>query len=188
MQVKTSIRCIAFDCFGTVFDMAGVSRNEISAYVAHVRRNDFAPFEFPRSWWDLRLHPDSAAGVRMLQDEGFCCVTLSNGSADLLKHVSERGGIAWDRIIDLAQHKVYKPHVDAYRVVEKETAFAPRETLMVTANPTFGDVEGSASIGMPSQVVRHGYPNDIVELAQMLKTSRGVASVREAASDEEWLK
>jgi hypothetical protein len=51
-----------------------------------------------------------------------------------------------------------------------ETAIFPRETLMVTSNPTFGDIEGSAAIGMPSQVIRHGYPNTIIELAEMLKT------------------
>jgi hypothetical protein len=40
--------------------------------------------------------------------------------------------------------------------------------MMVTANPTFGDIEGSAAIGMQSQVIRHGYSNTIIELAEMM--------------------
>lgn len=162
------IRVIAFDCFGTVFNMDGVSRDEIAAYVAHVKRNDFSPFRFPQSWYDLKLHPDSADGISKLQKAGFRCIALSNGSRDLIKHVSVNGGIAWDHIIDLVSHRVYKPHVDAYRTVEKDLGVVPIETLMVTANPTFGDIEGAESIGMPSQVIRHGYPNTIVELAELL--------------------
>ena len=91
-------------------------------------------------------------------------------AADLLEHVSRRGGILWDKIIDLASHRVYKPHVDAYRTVEKEMKVKPAGTLMVTANPTFGDIEGAAAIGMPSQVIRQpDGPANIIELAWRLE-------------------
>lgn len=166
-----TIRCIAFDCFGTVFEMSGVSRDEIAAYVAHVRKADFTPFEFPQSWWELKSHPDAAEGIKRLQHAGYLCVTLSNGSWELLHVISGRNGIKWDLIVDLVKHQVYKPHNDAYRTIEKETLFPPSECLMVTANPTFGDIEGAAAIGMPSQVIRHGYPNSIIELAEMLGKS-----------------
>lgn len=163
------IRCIAFDCFGTVFDMSNVSREEIRQYVEHVKRNDFSPFAFPQSWLDLQPHPDSAEGLRMLADNGFACVAMSNGSVDLLQHISERAGIRWANIMDLAKHQRYKPHPEAYRVIEQQAGYAPAECLMVTANPTFGDIEGSAAIGMRSQVIRQpGEPQTIVDLAAML--------------------
>jgi 2-haloalkanoic acid dehalogenase type II len=162
-------KVIAFDCFGTVFDMEGVSREEIREYVDHVNRNDFEPFVFPSSWWELKCHADAKCGIDLLQDYGIQCVTLSNGSADLLASVSAASEVNWDRIIDLAKHRVYKPHVDAYRTIEKETGVAPRECLMVTANPAFGDVQGAAAIGMASQIIRQpGYPEDIIELANQL--------------------
>ena len=165
-------KCIAFDCFGTVFDMAGVSRDEIKAYVAHVRRNDFSPFEFPRSWWDLKLHPDAAPGIARLQRNGFKCVTLSNGAADLLRHVSEAGGVHWDHIVDLAAHRVYKPHRDAYLTVWKDLGIPPEQTMMVTANPTFGDVEGAMSVGMMPKVIRkHAGLMDILELSDWVDTN-----------------
>lgn len=166
--MSLEIKCIAFDCFGTVFDMSSVSQEEISAYVWHVRNRDFSPYKFPDSWWNLKAHPDSAEGIKRLRAAGFICVTLSNGTADLLLHISKSNGIEWDRIIDLVSHRAYKPHnLDAYRAVEKETLFSPAETLMVTANPAFGDLEGAAAIGMRSQVIRHEYPNTIIELAEM---------------------
>jgi len=169
MRLPKVIKCIAFDCFGTVFDMSAVSRDEIAAYVAHVKKADFTPFEFPKSWWELKLHPDSAEGVNMLQDNGYQCVALSNGDPNLIDDVSQKHGIYFHYVIDLAgSHRVYKPNVDAYKTVQKDLGFTPAETLMVTANPTFGDIEGAAAIGMPSQVIRHGYPNTIIELAEML--------------------
>ncbi len=163
------IKCIAFDCFGTVFDMSTVSRDQIAQYVAHVRSEDFTPFNFPLSWWGLLAHPDSREGIKRLQRSGFVCVTLSNGSRDLLATVSARNKIDWDHIIDLAKYKVYKPHEAAYSTVMAETPYFPSETLMVTANPTFGDIEGAAAIGMRSQVIRQPEcPQTIIELAEIL--------------------
>lgn len=164
-----AIKCIAFDCFGTVFDMSGVSRDEIKAYVDHVRKADFTPFKFPQSWWELKAHPDSADGIKSLQAMGFFCVALSNGDSNLIDEISELNGFDFDYVIDLAgRHRVYKPHVDAYRTIEKDLGYKPEETLMVTANPTFGDIEGAAAVGMQSQVIRQpGTPATIIDLAKM---------------------
>lgn len=170
----SAIKCIAFDCFGTVFDMSGVSREEIKSYVEHVCKEDFTPFDFPRSWWGLKSHQDACDGIKMLQSMGIFCVALSNGDACLIDEVSKLNGFDFDYVIDLAGgHRVYKPHIDAYRTIEKDLGYKPSETLMVTANPTFGDIEGAAAIGMPSQVIRNpGTPANIIELANMLKERR----------------
>ena len=166
----SKIKCIAFDCFGTVFDMSNVPREEIAAYVAHVRKNDFTPYEFPKSWWSLKSHPDCKEGIEMLQGQGLFCVALSNGDADLVDTVAEQNGIYFHYVIDLVGHRVYKPHVDAYRTIQKDLGYKPSATLMVTANPTFGDIEGAAAIGMQSQVIRNpGTPATIIELANLLK-------------------
>lgn len=168
------IRCVAFDCFGTVFDASSLSRDDVRAYVEHVRRDDFSEFDFPRPWWSLEAHRDSAEGIRRIRN-GFVCVALSNGSKPLIQHLSDRAGISWDAIYDPFVNKAYKPHnLDAYRWVERQIGFKPSETLMITANPTFGDIEGAEAIGMRSQVIRHGRPETIIELAEML-----MAEIRE---------
>ena len=164
------IRCIAFDCFGTLFDMSSIPRELIADYVRHVRSDNFTPYTFPEAWWHLHPFNDVSDGIlRLRYKGGIKCVALSNGSVELIEHLSLlKGYFRFDHICDLAAAKVYKPNIDAYRVVQKYTGFTPAETLMVTANPTFGDIEGSAAIGMPSQVIRHGYPDTVIELAGML--------------------
>ena len=149
--------------------MSRISHEEIKAYVDHVRKEDFTPFKFPDSWFNLKAHPDSAEGIKRLQRMGYKCVTLSNGGWGMLDNISALNGIGWDHITDLIEHRVYKPHVDAYRTIQKDLGFTPAETLMVTANPTFGDIEGAAAIGMQSQIIRQpGMPQTIVELSERL--------------------
>ena len=167
------IRCIAFDLFGTVFDMSGIPRDQIAAYVEHVRRNDFSPYQFSAAWYNLKPHPDAAAGIKTLNELGYTTCTLSNAKWDLADTLCSAHDLQFHRIIDLVPHRVYKPHIDAYRVVEKEMAVEPEACLMVTANPTFGDIEGAAAIGMKSQVIRHGYPETIVDLAAMAAARTG---------------
>lgn len=166
-------KVIAFDCFGTIFDMASVPRDEIVAYVRHVKADDFTPFAFPESWWALRAFPDVVPGIRRLREAGILCVTLSNGSFELLDHISHQSGVEWSRIIDLVEFGIYKPHVDAYRTVEAETGIIPAESLMVTANPTFGDLEGSAAIGMPAEVIRHSNVPTVEDLATLVLSNVG---------------
>lgn len=162
------IKVVAFDCFGTLFNMDGVSRDEIKHYVAHVRKNDFTPYDFPKSWWDLKAFDDVKPGIEKLQSMGLRCVALSNGSHALLRHLAACNDFDFDFVVDLVFHRVYKPHAAAYLTIEKDIGVAPVDTLMVTANPTFGDIEGSGAVGMFSQVIRHGYPHTVLELADTL--------------------
>jgi FMN phosphatase YigB (HAD superfamily) len=125
-------KCIIFDCFGTVFDMNQIPKAEISDYVSHVRQANFVPYAFPSGWYDIRPHLDSVDGISSLRTSGFMCVALSNGDKNLISHISTNNNIVWDHIVDLLEHKVYKPHVDAYRTVEKDLNVKPPECLMVT--------------------------------------------------------
>jgi 2-haloalkanoic acid dehalogenase type II len=166
MTYPDKLRCIAFDCFGTVFDVSEVPALELVAYVEHVHDPIFSPYKFSAAWYDIKAKSDSAEGIKLLQEQGYKCVTLSNGSVDLIRKCSKRDGINWDHIIDLVSHRVYKPNVNAYRTIEVDLGYAPYETLMVTANPTFGDVEGAKAVGMPSQIIRQqNTPSSIVDLA-----------------------
>lgn len=162
------IQAIAFDCFGTVFDMSNVPTEEVKDYARHVRQEFFSPYIFRDSWRDIPAHADSAVGIMRLQRAGFVCVALSNGSRELIEEISGRNEIQWDTIVDLAKHRVYKPHLDAYRTVEKETGIKPANTCMVTANPSFGDIDGAGQIGMMTMVIRHGFPETILELYEAL--------------------
>ena len=169
LSMAHEIDVIAFDCFGTVFDMADVPREEVKAYVDHVRRRDFSEYQFPESWYKLKAHPDAAEGIKRLQ-KLYPVFAFSNGGHKLIAEVSRANGIHWNWIYDPAEFEAYKPNLLAYRrVVEHWTLSEPEKLLIVTANPTFGDVFGAKLVGAKCHVIRQGeYPNDILELAEAL--------------------
>lgn len=170
------ITTIAFDCFGTVFDMSGIPDEEIRDYVRHVKSGSFEPYHFPPGWHELKAHDDASAGIAMLRSAGFKSVTLSNGSVTLLEGVSRANGIHWDHITDLEAHRAYKPSPEAYLALLDQTGVSPSATMMVTANPGFGDIEGSRSVGMLPQVIRReNAPETIIDLASMLIRIKGVS-------------
>lgn len=164
-----NIDCFAFDCFGTIFDMSEIPKQQIVDYVDHVRKLDFSKFDFPENWYKLKPFEDVVPGIKGLQSRGFTCVTLSNGSYDLLRTISENNGIYWDYIVDLCKHKVYKPHLSAYLTIKKDLNIDLDRTVMVTANPTFGDIEAAVYWGMRHIVIRNGYPNSILEILEYLE-------------------
>lgn len=163
------IKLILFDIFGTVFDLSSRPKDEIRAYVDHVKKEVWQPLYLPTEWYELPAHPDAAEGIRRLRKRFVVC-TLSNGPVDLQVALSRHAGIDWDWIVPLQMCEVYKPASRAYRVPSGLLNCYTNECLLVTANPTFGDVEGAARCWMRSQVIRQpGCPQTIIELAELLE-------------------
>lgn len=156
---------LAFDCFGTVFDMESIPKEEIRAYVNHVRQPEWSAYTFPDGWNQLTAHPDSAEGIYRIQQKNIECWAFSNGGRQLISQASIANNIRWNNIVDLSIPKVYKPNAGAYQYLLGLAG--GRELHIVTANPTFGDIEGAESIGVNSHVIRHGKPETIIELAEM---------------------
>lgn len=165
----TGIKAIAFDVFGTVFDLSAVPRDEVRAYVKHVHQESWQPLKLPASWATLPAHPDAAEGIAKLR-ERFIVVTLSNGPLSLLMRLSKHNGISWDAIVPLEMYRIYKPDLRAYMYLPTLLGVERDEVCMVTANRTFGDLEGAAAVGMRAQLIRDGAenPKDILELAERL--------------------
>ena len=163
-----TINTILFDVFGTVFDMSSIPQDEIRDYVRHVKSEEWSPLVLPESWRELKAHPDSAEGVARLA-ERYGVVTFSNGPVELLYHISDTNGIAWNGFIPVAQARGYKPTTWIYPWACGCISRSPADVMMVTANATFGDLEGAAACGMVPQLVRHeGYPLTLIELAERL--------------------
>lgn len=152
----STIKVIAFDCFGTVFDMSTLARDDISGYVATSRDKhgeEWQPLNLSDAWYELRAHPDSAEGIRKLRRKFKVC-TLSNGPFHLLEHISRNAGLVWDLIIPIEMLKAYKRHPSTYLSVPSLFRVDPSEVLVVTANPGFGDVEAATQLGMQAVVIR----------------------------------
>jgi len=173
--MTTDIQCIALDCFGTTFKADTLSYDTIYKYNEHVKQQKFQPYHFDEEWYQLKIFEDVAEGFKELRRLKIKIVALSNGSIDLIKTLSDANEIAWDQIIDLVKHRVYKPHLKAYKACIIDTKIPASNTLMVTANKSFGDIECASKIGMQTCLIRNGTPNTILELAESLGDSMQLA-------------
>lgn len=170
--MKTKV--IAFDVFGTVFDLSQVDRAEVRDYAAQLKSaelNGFAPLNLPASWANMPAHPDSVAGIASLREK-YIVVTLSNGPLPLQIAMAKNAGIEWDAIIPLEAARVYKPQPGAYKFACDMLRVDPSEVLMVTANEKFGDLEASRALGMQAVLIRgKDGPHSIIDLALHLEAS-----------------
>lgn len=173
--MKSFVKVIAFDVFGTVFDLSDRPRGEIASYAQHLRtcreNNVWLPWDYPTAWRDLPAFADAAAGIEQLRELGHVVVTCSNGPLPLLAALSQRNGIEWDGIIPLEAYRVYKTDPAAYLAVCDVWRVKPCDVMMVTANKDFGDLEVSAALGMHPQLIRH--PDSrvatITDLAEVMR-------------------
>jgi 2-haloacid dehalogenase len=165
-------KVIAFDLFGTVFDLSAVPRDEVKAYVDHIRKPEWSPLTLPDSWLRLWPYGDSKNGIERLRHR-FTVVTCSNAPLGFTAKLSKKNGINWDAIIPLELNRVYKTNPKAYMTVCEVLGVEPADVLMVTANRTFGDLESSRALGMQAQLIRDGEenPKTIIELAERLEAT-----------------
>jgi len=162
------MQVIAFDVFGTVFDLSKVPNEEINYYGNHIRQEIWQPLNFPQSWENIPAHPDAAEGIAILR-RNYQVVTLSNCPMKLLTKLSKKNHISWDAIIPIESYQVYKPNPLAYQIACQLMGERPENIMMVTANPTFGDIEQAQKLNMIPQIIRHpNHPKDILELAKII--------------------
>lgn len=161
------LQVIAFDVFGTVFDLSGVDRAEVRAYVEYIRAADWKPLTLPESWNNLRAHADALEGIERLRRR-FQVVTCSNGPISLLAKISKAAGISWDALIPLETARVYKPNPRAYQLICETMRVPPEAVAMVTANATFGDLEAAGVLGMRPILIRDDQRPTITSLADEL--------------------
>lgn len=76
---------VAFDLFGTVFNISNTPRQEIKDYINHVRQPMWQPLTLPKSWENLELHPDSYNGIARIYEKYFI-VTCSNAPYSLTEN------------------------------------------------------------------------------------------------------
>lgn len=169
MQCFSAVELVAFDLFGTVFDLGNTPRHEIDDYIAHIRKPEWSPLTLPDSWRDLKPHPDSADGIRLIAAK-YRVVTCSNAPYEFTRDLLIRSGLdALMGITDIAQNYCFKPHPDSYKSICVQFPYQPEQVLMVTGNEGSLDVEGAKAVGMKSILIRQpGTPQTIIELAELL--------------------
>jgi 2-haloacid dehalogenase len=164
----TAPKVIAFDLFGTVFDVSNVPKDEVREYVRQVKAEEWAPLNLPLSWLELPAFSDAGDGIARLRRD-FAVVTCSNLPLYLICAISNLSGIKWDAVVPLEASRSYKPSVDAYSTVCGVMQCLPEEVLMVSAHADGPDVEGAPAAGFSFQLIRNpNCPQTIIELAEQL--------------------
>jgi len=162
----TPYREIGFRAVCHVLERAGIAYtdDEVRELVAAIER--------------LECFPEVPPALARLQTR-YQLVVLSNGDPDMLEAAKPYHGIAFDRVISVAEANSFKPHVDTYVRAAELLGMAMEEILFI-ANHAF-DVLGAKAAGMHTAFInrrdrpfeRTPYQPDIVvgtmqELADML--------------------
>ena len=164
----TQPKVIAFDLFGTVFDVSNVPKDEVREYVRQVKAEEWAPLELPHSWDHLPVFSDSVEGIQRLRAK-YQVVTCSNLPLELTAWLSDYHGLKWSAIVPLEANRAYKPAYRAYLTVCDVVLCRTSDVLMVSAHADGPDVEGAPDAGFGFQLIRNpGYPQTIIELAEAL--------------------
>lgn len=149
----TRVEVIAFDLFGTVFELDR-PREEIEAYATHIRKPEWSPLVLPEAWGKLRMFDDAMEALPQLRLM-FDTVTLSNAPKRTQSQLSCLGWFTSWVLLD--DYCVYKPNKDAYVALCLHCRVLPSRILMVSSNAKFGDIETAREVGMQSVLVdRYG--------------------------------
>lgn len=167
--MTTKIKVIAFDVLGTIINPAKALKDDIIKYVKHVNTwympEFYKPVDIPFYWRELDAFPDAKEGIELLARH-YDIVTCSNWDVDSTNAVLEHNDISVDGIINLEERRTFKPQLCAYASICDYASRKPEEVLFVTGNKGGPDNTGAPEkIGMKTILIRHGWPNTIIELA-----------------------
>lgn len=137
-RTHTPYREIGRISLSYTLERAGVphTQEEVKSLVAEIER--------------LQPFPDAVAALTRLKKK-YRLAILSNGDPDMLEAIKPHLGIAFDRIISVAEAGCFKPHAAAYRKGAEIMGARPEEILFV-ANHAF-DCVGAKASGMRAAFV-----------------------------------
>ncbi len=130
----------------------------------------------------LPPHHDVVAGLKMLSEDGFRAVSLTNSSAEAAETQLRNAGLTdlFEKRYSVESVKMYKPHMNTYRMVIDDLGVKPEEAMMVAAHAW--DLAGAKNVRLQTAfIARPGtalYPNvakpdyvanDLPELVKLLR-------------------
>lgn len=168
-------KLLAFDWFNTLGDIRMFSTvDERQAYAEQIEENqtNWQPFRLAKRWREMPVFNDVVEGIKRLRDAGFKVVIFSNAPVPLAEAMLAFNGVEVDGVVPLEDYCISKPSRGAYAVLSHWALLGfdltPPEIAVVTANETFGDLEGAYYEEMGSYLIRgEEYPT-LFDLADKL--------------------
>ncbi len=142
-------------------------------------RDDAAFARIMEKYLHLDLYPDARAALDAMRDRKLAI--LSNGSSDMLNALVRNSGLdtVLDATISVDAKRIFKPHRDAYVLIEEKLGVAPADVLFVSSNPW--DACGAKAFGLnvawiervtPEGMARECAKTDLVAPLTMFKALR----------------
>ncbi|KAL4889073.1 haloacid dehalogenase, type II [Aspergillus ambiguus] len=163
-----------FDARGGQQPFISVDQHHYDAIDAILRRRGhgldglFTPAErwsLAQCWHRLTPWPDSAPGLRCLNDAGFRTCTLSNGNIALLEDLRRYGALPFTDIASAEHFGAYKPSPRAYLGAAEMCGHPPGQCAMVAAH--LHDLKAAKACGLQTiYVARPGEETYDVEAAR----------------------
>ncbi len=134
----TSYREIGFRALAYTLDRASIKYTdaEVSDLISNIER--------------LKCFPDVPAALAKLHTK-FKIVVLSNGDPDMLETAKHYHGVAFDKVISVAESNAFKPHIATY-TKSAEIMDVRMDEVLFVANHAF-DCIGAKSAGMYSAFI-----------------------------------
>lgn len=135
----------------------------------------------------LPPHKDVAAALKLLSENGFRLISLTNSSAEGAATQLRNAGLTdlFEKRYSVESVKKYKPHPDTYRMVIDDLGAKPEEVMMVAAHAW--DLMGARNVGLQTAfIARPGAPlypnvakpdyvlNDLLELVKLLRKADSI--------------
>lgn len=167
-------KLLAFDWFNTLGRFRDfATREEWAAYAQQIEENrtHWEPFRLSRRWREMPVFDDVVLGVEKLRK--LCrVVVFSNAPVPLAEAMIAHNRVQLDGVMPLEDFRVSKPHPQAYRSLANwahgQYDLHPAEICVVTANETFGDLEGARAAGMQSVLIRGEECPTLFDLAEAI--------------------
>ena len=166
------MKILAFDLINTLIDVSNVPREDLQAYADHLEyfrcTAHYIPWRCPDSIIEAPTFSDVLNGLNVARMDGWYIVAMTNMPARSVIEWAEWKFVRFNAIVPLEIVQTFKPHPLAYKALRM--MFSGDRVVMVTANKTFGDLEGAVAAGMESRLIRHlGCPQTITELVESLR-------------------
>jgi 2-haloacid dehalogenase len=166
---------------GRYEDFSAITRDAL-AYTLRclaLPRDDAAFARIMEKYLHLELYPDARAALDAMRDRKLAI--LSNGSSDMLNALVRNSGLdsVLDATISVDAKRIFKPHRDAYVLIEEKLGVAPADVLFVSSNPW--DACGAKAFGLrvawieritPEAMARECKKTDLVAPLTMFKALR----------------
>ena len=165
-----SIKAVAFDLIGTVFDPATICIADLVSYARQIEH-----------WRTTRVYYPLSIGAGFLQAKPFAdasealnrlschakLVAASNVHGPIVKAMLRNGNVQWFSWV-MDYHKIgqLKPSLTCYSQICRDLLVDPQEVLFVTSNRGVGDDTEPKRIGMQTRLIDRAAGETLLDLVK----------------------